>query len=78
MKHLIKCNVHIRFSVYRGVEWVNHNLLLSYGHPSANSSGLVRNELAVLFMDTGKIVQLKKNDNGYHNPIVAVRVSPHK
>ena len=57
---------------------MNHNLLLSYGYPSATSSGIVRNELAALYMDTGKVVQLKKNDNGYHNIIIAVRVSPHK
>lgn len=62
----------------KGIEWVNHDKLLSYGYPPANNTGLVRNELAVTFLDTGRVVPLKKNETGYSMPITAVRVSPHK
>ena len=57
---------------------MNHDKLLSYGYPPANNTGLVRNELAVTFLDTGRVVPLKKNETGYSMPITAVRVSPHK
>lgn len=57
---------------------MHHNVLLTYAYPPANSSGQVRNELAAVNLDTGHVIHLKKNDMNYQQPIISVRISPHK
>ncbi|XP_019864425.1 PREDICTED: WD repeat-containing protein 11-like isoform X2 [Amphimedon queenslandica] len=62
----------------RGIEWLNHNTLITFAYPPPNSNGLVRNELAAVSLDTGHVNQLKKGENNYVQPITGVRISTHK
>ena len=57
---------------------MHHNVLLTYAYPQTNSSGQVRNELAAVNLDTGHVIHLKKNDMNYQQPIISVKISPHK
>ena len=57
---------------------MTHNIILTYAYPPANSSGLVRNELAAVYLDTGHVIHLKKGETSYQQPIISVRISPHK
>lgn len=63
---------------HRGIEWVGMDKLITYGYPPTNNTSQVRNELAMTFLKTGQVITLKKGDNGYSEPITAVRISPHK
>ena len=63
---------------YRGIEWIGLNQLLTFGYPPPINSGMVRNELTMTHLNTGRVVHLRKGDNGYQAPIIAIRVSPHK
>lgn len=60
----------------RGIEWVNHNSILTWSYPNSSpSSNLVRNELRLTNIMTGYVQQLRQ-DRGDEAPVEIVRVSP--
>ncbi|XP_071948596.1 WD repeat-containing protein 11-like [Antedon mediterranea] len=65
-------NIHI--SNIRGIEWINLNSFFSFSHPNPNNNGLVRNELLLLDLQTGRTTPLRK-EKGEESPIEAVKVS---
>ncbi|XP_034244567.1 WD repeat-containing protein 11-like [Thrips palmi] len=60
----------------RGIEWVNHNSILTWSYPNSSpSSNLVRNELRLTNILTGYVQQVRQ-DRGDEAPVEIVRVSP--
>ncbi|XP_022080580.1 WD repeat-containing protein 11-like isoform X4 [Acanthaster planci] len=58
----------------RGIEWVSLTSFLSYSYPNPPSNGLVRNELLLLDLLTGRTIPLRGH-KGDEAPIEAVKVS---
>lgn len=58
----------------RGIEWLSLSCFLSFSHPNPGSSGLVRNEVLVLDLQTGQATHLREN-KGEEPPIEAAKVS---
>ncbi|PIK52366.1 hypothetical protein BSL78_10734 [Apostichopus japonicus] len=65
-------NIHT--SCVRGIEWLSLSCFLSFSHPNPGSSGLVRNEVLVLDLQTGQATHLREN-KGEEPPIEAAKVS---
>ncbi|XP_062608661.1 WD repeat-containing protein 11-like isoform X2 [Saccostrea cucullata] len=66
------------FSVHtgpvRGIEWCNLKSFLSYSYPSQGTSGLVKNDLMLVDISTGKVKAVRTNRD-QESPIEILRVS---
>lgn len=62
------------FVSFRGIEWLSLNCFLSFSHPNPGSTGLVRNEMLVLDLQTGHATPLREN-KGDESPVEALKVS---
>lgn len=65
-------NIHT--TCVRGIEWLSLNCFLSFSHPNPGSTGLVRNEMLVLDLQTGHATPLREN-KGDESPVEALKVS---
>ena len=66
---------------HRGIEWINQTSFASYAYTSFNSSGHVKNEMAITDIQAGKVTHLKRPDESEsinHSPIDTIKISLHK
>ncbi|XP_077868471.1 WD repeat-containing protein 11 [Saccoglossus kowalevskii] len=66
-------NIHI--APIRGIEWVNLNSFLSYSFANPGNSGLVRNELILTDMLTGRTTLFRGEKSNDESPVEMLKVS---
>jgi hypothetical protein len=65
--------ISFRFIISRGIEWVSLHSFMTFAHPQPGPSGLVRNELMLTDIQTGKSVPYRTHrDEESHIDMVKV------
>lgn len=60
--------------VFRGIEWCSLHTFISYASSTANTYGLVKNDIALTDIQSGKSTQIRLHREE-ESPIEVVRVS---